>query len=260
MRMAMPVIVHCRESSEVEWSELTRLLDVTPFGASFSTSRRLEVGRLLHMTMPMPRQMRCFDHVADQYRVWALVRYVIENAAPKNEKEHFAVGVAFVGKNPPESYEITPGKVYQADEEGRSPATQTPPGAKTHPSTGAHPKSGPPAAAAPVNGRAASGPRKELRDGTRLVMPVDVILEVMGSAGPVGTMREQTVTENLSRRGASVFTTFLIERGTLVRLTSTRYQVSINAFVLARRIGPDGIPRLHLKFTDQQWPIDDGVK
>ena len=28
------------------------------------------------MTIPMPRQLRVFDHVEDQYRIWAIVRYM----------------------------------------------------------------------------------------------------------------------------------------------------------------------------------------
>jgi hypothetical protein len=265
--MALPVIVHFRESAEVEWSEMTRLLDVTPFGASFATAHQLEVGRLLHMTLPMPRQMRCFDHVADQYKVWALVRYVKPHVSGQgSDKGKLVVGVAFVGKNPPESYDITPGKVYQADAEENAPAAKSTPMMQSAPASQASPATAP-AIASGVSGNNSTKtpaapvknipPRNELRKGTRHVMPVDVILEVMDAAGPVASMREQTVTENISRVGASVFTTFHIERGTLVRLTSARYQISVNAFVLARRIGADGIPRLHLKFTDQQWPLED---
>lgn len=272
MRMALPVIVHFRESAEVEWSEMTRLLDVTPFGASFATAHQIEVGRLLHMTLPMPRQMRCFDHVADQYKVWALVRYVKPQVSGQGSNQgKLVVGVAFVGKNPPESYDITPGKVYQADADENAPAIKSPTTVQSAPASRPSPQPAPASAnavsgnnstvtpAAPVKNTAVNNTVRgsELRKGTRHNMPVDVILEVMDAAGLVASMREQTVTENISRVGASVFTTFNIERGTLVRLTSARYQISVNAFVLARRIGSDGIPRLHLKFTDQQWPLED---
>ena len=64
------------------------------------------------------------------------------------------------------------------------------------------------------------------------------------------------MTENISRRGAAVFTTLLVERGRLVRLTSTQYQLSIVAAVRGRRAGPDGIMRLHLEFVDRQWPLE----
>src|ERR1700704_1686628 len=76
LELKLPVRVRCRETVDVEWTEITRLIDVTPFGAGFTLKRPIEKGRLLQMTIPMPRQLRVFDHVEDQYRVWALVRYV----------------------------------------------------------------------------------------------------------------------------------------------------------------------------------------
>ena len=77
IKLALPVRVHCRESAGHEWTEMSRLVDVTPFGASFLLTRPTERGRLLHLTLPMPRQLRCFDHIEDQYRVWALICRVL---------------------------------------------------------------------------------------------------------------------------------------------------------------------------------------
>lgn len=240
MRIALPVIVQSRESGETQWSELTHLLDVTPFGASFSSSRMIEVGRLVHLTLPMPRQLRCFDHAADQYRVWALVRYAQSlptGAASVDEKKQFAIGVAFVGKQPPASYQVQPGKLYNANlKDDASPNTS--------------------ARASVDDIGGGEGGRGEAREGTRLNMPIDVLLEVVNYDGSLSAMREQTVTENLSRRGASIFTTFNVAKGTRVRLTSANHQMSIMAFVLASRVGTDGQMRLHLKFADEQWPIE----
>ena len=89
---------------------MTRLNNVTPFGAGFTIKRPTEKGRLLYMTIPMPRQLRVFDHVEDQYRVWAIVRYM--KARTSNKETIFDVGVAFIGKRPPTSYEKEPWKRY----------------------------------------------------------------------------------------------------------------------------------------------------
>ena len=35
VKLALPVRVQCRESAEHEWVEMSRLIDVTPFGARF---------------------------------------------------------------------------------------------------------------------------------------------------------------------------------------------------------------------------------
>src|ERR1041384_3245776 len=107
LELQLPVRVRCRETATLEWAEITRLLDVTPFGAGFTLKRPVEKGRLLHMTIPMPRQLRVFDHVEDQYRVWALVRRIktIEEA---NQPTQFEVGGAFIGKQPPRRYAADP--------------------------------------------------------------------------------------------------------------------------------------------------------
>jgi len=40
-------------------------------------------------------------------------------------------------------------------------------------------------------------------------------------------------------------------------MTSAQYRISIIAAVRARRMGDNGIPRLHLEFVDKQWPLED---
>src|SRR5436853_7677931 len=103
--LRLPVRVQCRDSVDHEWTEMSRLVDVTPFGARLRLKRPTETGRLLLLTLAMPRQLRCFDHVEDQYRVWSLVRSV-RFLDPKIEKGALVeIGVAFVGKRPPRSFE-----------------------------------------------------------------------------------------------------------------------------------------------------------
>src|ERR1043165_2221068 len=112
LELQIPVRVVCRETPDFEWMEVTRLQNVTPFGAGFSLKRPTEKGRLLHMTIPMPRQLRVFDHAEDQYRIWALVRYMRPTISPETNKPVFDIGVAFIGKRPPNSYELEPWKRY----------------------------------------------------------------------------------------------------------------------------------------------------
>jgi PilZ domain len=97
--------------------------------------------------------------------------------------------------------------------------------------------------------------RPERTVETRLVMPLDVLIEAFDERGdPV--VREQTVTENISRRGACIWTTLDLERGRFVRLTSRAQGLSVMAAVRARRAGADGITRLHLEFIDREWPLE----
>ena len=233
LELNLPVRVYCRETIDHEWVELTRLIDVTPFGARFSVARPTEPGRLLHLTLPMPRQLRCFDHVEQQYRVWSLVRNVKPvTAKGQNVVPRFEVGVAFVGKRPPASFELDPTKRYDV---APSPAE-----------TGMY----------ELNEKQeryfkSDDPRPE----TRHNVPLDVLVEVFDEKGEI-VESERTVTENISRRGAAVFTSLQVARGRFIRLTSSQYKISVVAAVRGRRAGADGITRLHLEFVDKQWPLE----
>jgi len=232
IKLALPVRVVCRESAGHEWMEMSRLTDVTPFGARFTISHLTEVGRLLQLTLAMPRQLRCFDHVEDQYRVWALVRHL----TPRQGGDallRYDVGVAFTGKNPPASFVRDPATRYEADAiSGENNLWQL----------------------REVEEKDTSSSASRSKE-TRLQMAIPVSVEVFDEEGRVSAS-EQTVTENISRRGASVWTTLKVERGRFVRLTSMDTRLSVLAAVRAARTGPDGIPRLHLEFIDRQWPLE----
>lgn len=235
LEISLPVRVQGRESEDYEWVEMTRLIDVTPFGAGFTIARPTESGRLLHLTLPMPRQLRCFDHIEQQYKVWALVRYVRPLLRAEGNVQRYEVGVAFVGKRPPASFETDPTRRYEVaampTESGMYSLQEKP------------------------DNDLPRTPPEEARPETRHHIPVEVVVETFDDRGEVAA-RETTVTENLSRRGAAVFTTLDVARGRFVRVTSTQYRISVIAAVRARRAGPDGVARLHLEFVDKAWPLE----
>lgn len=234
IKLALPVRVHGREADGREWMEMSRLSDVTPFGACFVLTRPTERGRLLHLTMPMPRQLRCFDHIEDQYRVWALVRRVSPLAQGGGEPLRVEVGVAFAGKHPPASYLEAPATRYEVDDLSKESNLWT-------------------LRALAVEKEA--GGAAERSEETRLQLAFNVTVEVFDEEGRVSAS-EQTVTENISRRGASLWTTLAVERGRFVRVTSLDHGLSVIAVVRSTHAGPDGIPRLHVEFVDQQWPLE----
>jgi len=67
--------------------------------------------------------------------------------------------------------------------------------------------------------------------------------------------REQTVTENISAKGATLFTTLEIPTGRFVRVTSEQYRITAHAAIRSRSTGADGIPRIHVEFIDKEWPL-----
>jgi hypothetical protein len=225
LALQLPVRVRVRETPEFEWTEVTRLTNVTPFGAGFTLKRPTERGRLLHMTIPMPRQLRVFDHVEDQYRVWAIVRHFKSKATDKVPA--FDVGVAFIGKRAPVSFESQPWKRYEISNNIYD-------------------------ALATVEELRVVGP--DQRAHTRHTIAVDMRVEVLDLNGAVSES-EQTVTEDISPQGATLFTTLVIPVGRFIRLTSEQYGVTAHAAVRSRSTGTDGIPRIHIEFIDRQWPL-----
>ena len=205
---------------------MTRLINVTPFGAGFTLKRPTEKGRLLHMTIPMPRQLRVFDHVEDQYRIWAIVRHLKEKGTA-NEAA-FDVGVAFIGKRPPASYEAQPWKRYDVT---FNPAQQL----------------------ATINETPLAGSADD-RQHTRHNIAVDMRLELVDPDGTV-SKTEQTVTEDISAQGATLFTTLDIPVGRFVRITSEQYRTTVHAAIRSRSTGSDGVARIHVEFIDKQWPL-----
>ena len=229
LELQLPVRVRCRETADLEWTEVTRLIDVTPFGAGFTLKRPVEKGRLLHMTIPMPRQLRVFDHVEDQYRVWALVRYIRPPASPTEKTAAFEVGVAFIGKQPPRSYEENPSKRYEVSAfTGQLTTVEE---------------------WVPVELTASDN-----RSQTRHNIPVDMLLETLNENGEVD-FKEQTVTENISQKGAAIYTSVTLAAGRFVRLSSEQYKISLYAAVRGSSMGPAGVPRIHVEFIDREWPL-----
>lgn len=229
LELKLPVRVRCRETSEFEWVEITRLIDVTPFGAGFTLKRPVEKGRLLHMTIPMPRQLRVFDHVEDQYRVWALVRYVKPTTVVGSQNPVFEVGVAFIGKHAPRSYAEDPARRYEI-------------GGRTSESLSM------------VEDWAPQSASADKRIYTRHNIPVDMLIETLNDKGEV-EQSEQTVAENISEKGAALYTTLELPIGRFVRLTSEQYKLTVHAAVRGCSMGPSGVPRIHVEFVDREWPL-----
>ena len=61
----------------------------------------------------MPAGLRSYDHDQRDYVVWALVRNVITLPMIEHDTPQFEIGVAFVGKTPPEGYQTNPHARYE---------------------------------------------------------------------------------------------------------------------------------------------------
>jgi hypothetical protein len=233
LALALPVRVEGKVDNTVSWNEITRLRDISAFGAGFFLNRPLRRGRLITLTFPMPRQLRCYDYLEPQYRIWGLVRRCVPLSNDLKIDE-YAIGVAFIGKYPPQSYTQNPAQLYEIvalEEKGFWQITE-----------------------APKNPDERELPR-ELRRHSRYPIPINLLLETLDSEGNV-TGAEMTVTENISLGGASIFTSLNVEVGDFLRITSEQYKTTIISIVRGKRVGPDGIPRLHVEFVDRFFPLE----
>ena len=229
--LTLPIRARCRESLGHEWSERSRLIDVSYFGAGFTLTRPVELGRLLLLTIPLPHQLRCYDHTEPQYSVWSLIRNVarVQNA-PGGEPAIIRVGVAFVGRQPPRSYEVDPTIRYELLDTSVAQRTMW----------------------KVTEGRSANERRE-----ARLIIPLEVLIEALDENGEP-CLQEHTVTETMSSLGTCVPTSLNVGVGRILRVSSARDNVSIFAAIRSRKLAPDGIPRLGLEFLGERWPLQRG--
>jgi len=94
------------------------MVDVTPFGARLRLKRPTEIGRLLHLTTMMPRQLRCFDHI--ERSISRLVAGQKCEGARSEKKENGAVienwRCFLSASRPPKSFEENPIRRYDNSE------------------------------------------------------------------------------------------------------------------------------------------------
>lgn len=227
--LSLPIRVFCRESADHEWTEQTRLIDVTQFGAGFTLKRPVDVGRVIRLSIPLPAQLRCFDHAEPMYSVWSLVRHTSAIAVAEHQQSTlFRVGVGFIGKQAPVSYEKDPTLRYE-----------------------------PLPIRVGENTRWKLGrlPSAKQRRETRLLLPLEVIVEALDENGEPA-MQEHTVTETLSSLGTCIPTNLDVGVGRIVRIRSAIDRVSVFAAIRSREIANDGVARLGLEFIGDRWPLD----
>jgi hypothetical protein len=231
--LTLPIRVDAQVDQTVSWSEITRLADISAFGAGFLLKRPVKRGRLIQLTMPLPRQLRCFDYMEPQYKIWALVRRCVP-VVDRTGTENYALGVAFIGKRPPNSFLENPSKLYditRREDEGLWQITEASP----FPDESHLPK--------------------DQRRQSRFPIPLSLLVEMIDEAGNV-IASEPTVTENLSLGGAAIFSTLNLEIGSFLRVTCDQYKTTIICVVRGKRVGADGIPRLHIEFIDRFFPLE----
>lgn len=236
--MQLPVKIEVRVDQNLTWEEITRIRDVSTYGAGFILSRPVKRGRLVFVTIPMPRKLRTYDFAEPQYMIWGIVRRCIKITQPRLSEDKYSIGIGFIGKNVPESYLADPSTVYDIVSRGRNDLWNITESNLSQDD---------------------SDLLEESRRHSRYQIPTEVTVEILdGDGDPIAS--EQTTTENLSLSGAAIYTTFTPSVGDFLRLHCKQYNLSIISIVRGIRVGDDNIQRLHIEFIDRFFPLDGIIK
>lgn len=221
--MSMFSVVKAKEKDGATWKEVADVLTVSATGAEFLLPRECKVGRLVSLLLPLEAHLRCHDHEKELYRVWGLVQH----CTPLRKQNSFHLGVAFIGKEAPRSYDRDPSQTYRIcgmRENGLWKIDEAETPFKT---------------------------RKEIRHRKR----IGFYLALLNSK-KVDIGGEQTTTDNISRSGAAVFSTLEISVGDRVKFISEEYDFSGLAVVCSKDVLKDKRTRLHLNFVENQFPVE----
>jgi hypothetical protein len=101
--MKLNARVQGRDPNGTKWEEMTLCEDASAGGVSVVLQKAVQVGQVLHMTLPLPARFRQYDLTHASYRVYGLVR----SRRPGNR-----YGVVFLGRHPPRGAEALPAGLF----------------------------------------------------------------------------------------------------------------------------------------------------
>jgi hypothetical protein len=226
--LSLPVKIEAYAFQDEVCREVTHLETVSDLGAGFYLSRSFEIGQLISLTMPLEKSLRRYDQDKEQYSIWGIVRHCYRTL--RNNLSVYHIGVAFIGPEPPYNFRQNPLTIYQIGEIGENNFWQISVAEQLQP-TPRHP---------------------------RYAIPIDVYIEVCDAQNDAENKPapEKTVTENISERGAAVFSSLQLNIGDKVKFIKQYGDFSATAIVRNRRVGSDNLPRLHLEFINISFPLE----
>lgn len=218
----MHAVVKVKEA-ESSWKETAEVISVSPTGAGFYLKRECKAGTLVSLMMPLDADIRCYDHDKELYRVWGLVQHCHKLT---HDDPGYHIGVAFIGKNAPESYQTDPEQSYRICGMTEDGLWKIKEAAKEF------------------------KPRKD----ARFYNAVDHYLAVVDGQR-TSRKGERAITENISKHGAAVLTKLDVHVGDRVKFISEQYDFSGIAVVCNRR-ERKGQAVLNLQFVENTFPIE----
>jgi hypothetical protein len=221
----LDAIVEGKDEDGQSWKEIADAITYSVTGAAFYMPRECKTGQLISLMLQLPVDLRCYDHDEEFYRVWGLVQHSQQSVI--DGVECFHVGIAFIGKNAPTSYHDDPSRSYRVSGMNENGLWKV----------------------APLEGEFKT--RKDIRYWEA----IEVYLALVNSDKRLLT-GARSLTENISRGGASVISMLDANVGDRVKFISEEYDFSGLAIVCNRRVAEDRRRRLHLQFVDAKFPVE----
>jgi len=106
-----PVVVQFRESVDDHWKEETMISTFSRNGAAITLAREVPIGRLVSMVIQAPPEIRLYDYNEPVYLMLAVVQNCFR--VPGISEKKFNVGLAFIGKSFPASFNSDPTQTYR---------------------------------------------------------------------------------------------------------------------------------------------------
>jgi hypothetical protein len=225
-KLNLKTIVKVNEASGEAWKEIADVASVSRNGASFELSRPCTVGRLVMLVLPLDPDLRAYDKEAPNYPIIGLVQYCNEGLSEAGQKV-FHTGVAFIGKNLPDSYKSNPLQSYRISGMKENGLWQI------------------------IDSRDQFKPRRHPRFSIALGVTITLLGQPKGK-----TVREQAYTQNVSVTGASVVCSLEAKQGDRVKIGCKEIDFYAIAHVRARDVKDGKPPTLHLEFIDAELPMD----
>jgi len=234
LALVLPVLVRGHGADGTPWEATGTAEGVSARGVSFKVERPVFMGQVLHLALPMPKDLRQFDVYQPSYAVYAIVRNTAGDGVASR------VGVMFFGKQPPRGFEQKPTARYLLPSDLVPPdAPRIAPAGDTH--------------ARPARPETATKDEKGRRRFDRYDIFVNLMLQDMDEWGAV-LKEELTVADNIGRGGARVMTAIAFAKGDVVFVQEIGGPFAARAAVRDRSIGRDRLHRLHLEFLDGRAP------
>jgi hypothetical protein len=225
-RVSLPVqaAVKVKTNEEDIWKENVDLISLSRTGAGFYMTRACQVGQLVSLLLSMPTKLRCYDKDKEFYRIWGLVQHCSYYSGEDGETYH--VGVAFIGKNVPFSFNQNPLQSYRVSGMNKDGLWKIIEAANSF----------------------------IIRREPRYWVSLNASLSAL-DAGENLITDEKALIENISQSGASLQSDLKVEVGDSVKFNCPAHKFSALAVVRHRQVKDSRFSHLHLEFVDDRFPV-----